>query len=292
MILCEVLTRRKIISSIFEARNHKMLGISGQAKSISQRTGDGKKVTGKLPTIPPTKQAKPEVKAKSAPKGKGKRRPVVAAQQETKVAEKGHDTSGVGKSQTVLEIAKVRLGLPSGAIGDTGTVKVRFNHYNKSFPIHNGVLKWADVDEDYCLSFVYKGNFTRNLVFVSSGSADTGTEDEVKLSDHDVEDGRRLAKHDEHFTYYINIADKSEYRLDVLEDPTAGIGAEGLRMNTGPLKSSELGSIQTSNAIKSTSRAMDNITAELKSIAVTELNDAHAKDLIERRDLEDILYSG
>jgi hypothetical protein len=37
---------------------------------------------------------------------------------------------------------------------------------------------------------------------------------------------------------------------------------------------------------------MDAITAQLKAIDPTQLSDSHAKDLIERRDLEDILYSG
>lgn len=36
---------------------------------------------------------------------------------------------------------------------------------------------------------------------------------------------------------------------------------------------------------------MDQLTMELKSISVQELDGEHAKDLIERRDLEDILYS-
>ena len=38
-----------------------------------------------------------------------------------------------------------------------------FNHYKKKFPIINGVLKWSDIDDEYCLSFVYKGNFRREL---------------------------------------------------------------------------------------------------------------------------------
>ena len=258
-----------------------MLGISGQAKSISQRSVGVQKEKTKLPAISPAKVVVQKKKGSTKPKAIKPTKPARKATAEPQVDH---------TAQSVLEIAKLRLSLPIDTYGDTGIVKIRFNHYNKSFPIHNGVLVWADVDEEYCLSFVYRGSYTRNLALSSSsGIEDASSKTTEDLHDH--VDGKRYAKHDEHFTYYINIADKSEYTLEVIEDPEAGIGAEGLRINAGPLKSDELKSIQTTKAIQSTSRAMDNITAELKSIAVTELNDSYAKDLIERRDLEDILFS-
>jgi hypothetical protein len=52
---------------------------------------------------------------------------------------------------------------PAAALGPTGSVRVKFSHYSKSFPVHNGVLRWAAVDAEYCLSFVYRGDFTREL---------------------------------------------------------------------------------------------------------------------------------
>ena len=52
--------------------------------------------------------------------------------------------------------------------GCCGSVHVRFNHYNSAFPIHNGVLKWELVDEKYSISFVYRGNYVRNLEYISS----------------------------------------------------------------------------------------------------------------------------
>ena len=36
---------------------------------------------------------------------------------------------------------------------------VKFNHYNESFPITDGVLKWFDIDEEYCFSTVYETGF-------------------------------------------------------------------------------------------------------------------------------------
>ena len=40
-----------------------------------------------------------------------------------------------------------------------GKVVVLFNHYNESFPICDGVLKWFDIDEEYCFSSVYETGF-------------------------------------------------------------------------------------------------------------------------------------
>jgi hypothetical protein len=45
----------------------------------------------------------------------------------------------------------------------SGFVTIRFNHYKKKFPIVNSVLLWEDVDREYSFSFVYKGNFSREL---------------------------------------------------------------------------------------------------------------------------------
>eukprot|EP00304_Pavlova_gyrans_P002948 CAMPEP_0206060262 /NCGR_PEP_ID=MMETSP1466-20131121/50771_1 /ASSEMBLY_ACC=CAM_ASM_001126 /TAXON_ID=44452 /ORGANISM="Pavlova gyrans, Strain CCMP608" /LENGTH=267 /DNA_ID=CAMNT_0053435601 /DNA_START=34 /DNA_END=837 /DNA_ORIENTATION=- len=49
-------------------------------------------------------------------------------------------------------------------VGNTGEAMVRYNHYRKMFPITDGILKWADVDDEYCISFVFKGAFGRRVV--------------------------------------------------------------------------------------------------------------------------------
>lgn len=165
-------------------------------------------------------------------------------------------------------------------------MKIRFNHYNKSFPIHNSVLQWADVDNEYCISFVYRGNFQRNLLFISGN-------DTNKI----IMDQRKYAVADESSNYYLHLCNNDEYRLEVIEDPIAGVGIEGITLsNTLGLRSADLKSISSQNSrqlskLKSGNYAMDQLTMELKSISVQELDGEHAKDLIERRDLEDILYS-
>ncbi len=42
---------------------------------------------------------------------------------------------------------------------------MRFNHYNKPFPVKNLMLRWEDIDEEYSFSFVYKGRNYRREIF-------------------------------------------------------------------------------------------------------------------------------
>jgi hypothetical protein len=36
---------------------------------------------------------------------------------------------------------------------------VKYSHYKEKFPVVDGVLMEKVVDEQYCLSYVFKGNF-------------------------------------------------------------------------------------------------------------------------------------
>jgi len=40
-----------------------------------------------------------------------------------------------------------------------GLVTVKYNHYKEKFPILDGVLQESDIDEQYCFSAVFKGNY-------------------------------------------------------------------------------------------------------------------------------------
>ncbi|ORY42171.1 hypothetical protein BCR33DRAFT_718371 [Rhizoclosmatium globosum] len=40
-----------------------------------------------------------------------------------------------------------------------GKVQVLYNHYHEFFPIRDGILFGADIDDKYSFSFVFKGNF-------------------------------------------------------------------------------------------------------------------------------------
>ena len=44
-----------------------------------------------------------------------------------------------------------------------GKVVVRYNHYNKDFAVVDGKLNWEHVDDEYAISFVFKGEWTCHL---------------------------------------------------------------------------------------------------------------------------------
>ena len=44
-----------------------------------------------------------------------------------------------------------------------GEVRVKYNHYNKPFPIIDGALTWGAVDDQFSFSFVFQGNFLLKL---------------------------------------------------------------------------------------------------------------------------------
>lgn len=46
---------------------------------------------------------------------------------------------------------------------NNGKVKVRYNHYNRDFDVVGGKLNWEHVDDEYAISFVFKGNWMCHL---------------------------------------------------------------------------------------------------------------------------------
>ncbi len=88
--------------------------------------------------------------------------------------------------------------LPSKA----GRAVVTYNHYKGEFKIDDdGAMAWADIDEEYCISFVFTGDFSVALV-TDQGEA-------IHMAD-----GK-----------FAGLADGSRYTLQVKEDPkTAAAG--------------------------------------------------------------------
>jgi hypothetical protein len=186
------------------------------------------------------------------------------------------------KPLTVTEEAEKLLAEKENPeLNGTGFIKVRFNHYNKSFPVHNGVLKWACVDSEYCISFVFRGNCRRDLQQELSGEG------------RNIQVSETNCRRDELGVYFLGLVanniDSLEpvtYRLTLEEDPVAGVGAEGLRLRGGPLALSK-----ASEGLQSGNKAVSDITTSLLNMKTSDLNSQEANDLRERRDLEDILYS-
>jgi len=148
---------------------------------------------------------------------------------------------------------------------------VRFNHYRKQFPVRNGVLLFEDIDREYAFSFVYRGQFARLL------RLDGAEEDLPSLQSS------------EDSNYFLGVDPNLSYRIFIEEDPKAGVGVDGLAIHEGPLKFDSRTGGDTSKEMRE-NRQVKEITETLKKMDVKNLHSAEAKQLLEARDLEDILY--
>ena len=140
-----------------------------------------------------------------------------------------------------------------------GNVKVIYNHYNHTFPISDGILDANLVDDKYCFSFVYKGNFQLNL--------------------YNAQD--QLMAQPIRFKFQ-GLLDGESYRVEVIPDPE--------EEQKRPYKS---GGIQFNKSPLQKKTGADLITEELKKMTVEELMEKgdKYKELIEQRELESCLYN-
>jgi len=178
-------------------------------------------------------------------------------------------TTGKSKQEVITAVKTVRevaLSSLESKTGNVGKVSIKFNHYNKSFPIFNGVLKWEDVDNEYAFSFVYKGKYFRKISDISSGM---------------------MIQADADGDYFINLVDGQALIVQV-EEGEEGIGAEGIRLKEGPLNLATSGL----DDVKRANKQVDNLTKELLNMDVSNLQSDEAKRIREERDIEDILFSG
>ncbi|KAJ2997126.1 hypothetical protein HDV02_005867 [Globomyces sp. JEL0801] len=142
-----------------------------------------------------------------------------------------------------------------------GQVTVIFNHYHDSFPIRDGVLDGNIVDDKYAFSFVNKGQY------------------KLYLRDSDNKLMEKVG------TTFINLIDQTKYTIEIEKDPE-----EIKRLASKPVQN-----IQFNKQSDLTPRnvKVNAITNELKKMTTEQLMDKGEtyKELLEARDLEDILYS-
>ena len=141
--------------------------------------------------------------------------------------------------------------------------------------MRDGVVRWADIDEEYCISFVYRGEFARAL----------------ERSDGDAAPPPRPVPAGPRPEYWTGVAPGGVYELLVTEDAEAGVGIEGLVSHKGPLK---LGATEAAGAGVSGNRQTEILTQELKAMSSEQLKEAgdEYQRLKEARDVEDVLFSG
>lgn len=281
------------------------LSISGATASLQNRNqkkaGNGKQPSAsKLPAIPST-QGAINREQKTAVGGKATKKSSLPTVKAKLIA--------APKSLSILQIAQERLAAPAEKNDSCGEVMVRFNHYRKKFPIYNGVLKWEDVDNEYAISFAYAGSYRRELLCLPAEAINENYYKEIALlraQQHQSNTPNTAnpiicAIHDDEYKYFINMKTNEVYMLQVQEDESHSSAAENSQ-NRAALQASQLSSLSRganlvpSNSKEKCSMAPNNqfklITEELKGLAVkNQLDTATAKDLLERRDLEDVLFS-
>ncbi|TNV76308.1 hypothetical protein FGO68_gene14561 [Halteria grandinella] len=143
-------------------------------------------------------------------------------------------------------------------------VMVKYNHYKGMFPVLDGVLREDSIDEEYCLSFVFKGNYA------------------LQIREEKDPERKYLAKAENGDKAWVNVQEGKVYVLEVDED--AEVEAER-RKNAKPIE------FYKPEQPKQNAR-INGLTAQLKGMSIDELKEKgdKYKELIEARDLEDILY--
>ena len=164
-----------------------------------------------------------------------------------------------------------------------GTITVLYNHYNTRFPISDSVLDAALINEKYAFEFVFKGDY--QLVFTLEEDVHVNTTDEN--NDTDNSSKSTSIQKLERFKF-TGFQDGKTYRVAVELDPE-----EEKRLNTrepGTYGIKHYSNNNNSNSKKTTNS--DLITRELQGMSLAQLEEKgeRYKELIEARELEDVLY--
>eukprot|EP00039_Didymoeca_costata_P010182 m.136365 g.136365 ORF g.136365 m.136365 type:complete len:266 (+) comp14731_c0_seq1:1812-2609(+) len=148
----------------------------------------------------------------------------------------------------------------------TGITILRYNHYRHEFEITvpPGTLSVEDVNERFCFSYGFKGNY------------------KIQLREGPESGGGPYAERNE--TNFCTLKLDTEYWCEIDEDKEWLANEE----KKGPKK------VYKAPTEKKTTRETERITQQLKSLSADELRaqGAEYKQMIEARDVEDILYGG
>ena len=133
--------------------------------------------------------------------------------------------------------------MPAEPVGPVlGEVRVRYNHYNKPFPITDGMLTWGAVDDQYAFSFVFEGNFYLKMY-------------PEKEKEQYVEQKNRT---------FLNLVDGTTYMIEVVEDEEEEAKKEKTVYKAPTVE-------------KKTKTAADLLTEELKGMSLEEIAAKGAK---------------
>ena len=114
---------------------------------------------------------------------------------------------------------------------------VTYSHYKTAFPCRNGVVRWPSIDEEYAISFIFKGDFAKRVRAYPPGVTTANSEKAPLLvlakGKKGVDDfGDADAALDEDYWLGLSSDFEGKYVLEVDEDVAAGLGVE---TRDGPL---------------------------------------------------------
>ena len=102
---------------------------------------------------------------------------------------------------------------------------VRYNHYNKSYDVVDGRLNWEHVDDQYAISFVFKGNWTCHLSCEATSEKILPDDGALRKEMRKDPDGFDPDEEEEKWCGFfsgLTVVDSDgnpkEYRLEVQED--------------------------------------------------------------------------
>ena len=116
-------------------------------------------------------------------------------------------------------------------------IVVTYSHYKTAFPCRNGVVRWPSIDEEYAISFIFKGDFAKRVRAYPPGVTTANSEKAPLLvlakGKKGVDDfGDADAALDEDYWLGLSSDFDGKYTLEVDEDVAAGLGVE---TRDGPL---------------------------------------------------------
>ena len=222
----------------------------------------------------------------------------------------GAAAEGPGPSAKGNAAAAADAGGGGGGGGGGGHVTVRYNHYSEQFALTaDGKLDFRLVDDQYALSYVFKGSPRFSLRPAAangsggggggggggSGSGGSGggggaekalLPDGGKLSFEPTPSGQRAA-----VGTFSGLAAGGEYVVEVEEDPKEKAKAAAAGGSKAYISSKGGGASGFGRAVGGGTRGSALVTAELKKMSAAELKEAGPKyrALLEARDLEDAM---
>ena len=199
------------------------------------------------------------------------------------------------------------------------TVRLKYSHYAQDFPLEvGGAVLWSTIDEQYALSFVFKGDFKVRLVEAppalkatpgrgrswrdARSSADAGTADRRSVT-MDTRGGGAFRGLKGGMTYVVEV-EEDEQAEAAARSSSSGDGSASAKISAAALskmKQQQQAMVTKPGAKAVPGRSDDGSTStgkliaeELRNLSVSEIAERsdRYKSLREAQDLQDVVFGG